>query len=428
MKFFHLFDNTKERDLLSRGSLWVGLGVGWVTLMLVGAAVFGINWGIDFAGGMEMQVKFEKPVKAEDLRLTLEELGFKKNQVQQYGSEADNEWLLRVERASSLTPAAIAAAQKSIEASLGKPVVLDFNATEGDRFRLVASFDGENPNDVFAQQAALNAQEEQIAKAIEQTELRLRRTVSKDGSDTTIDAIVREDVYQGKVKYIVQLQGVSNKVSKSLVEKFGQVEVRRVDFVDATVAAALKTDGIIALVLSLALILVYVAIRFDVFFAPGAIIALLHDPLGALAVYVIGRMEFDLPSVAALLTTVGYSISHTIVIYDRVRETMPAEPPEGLSHETVARVVNKACSDTLNRTINTTLTVLFTTVALFLFAHGSVRAFAACLSVGCVIGAYSSIFMAPTIYLWFRKRFYQAPLPDAAKHGLTREDRERGVV
>jgi preprotein translocase subunit SecF len=241
-----------------------------------------------------------------------------------------------------------------------------------------------------------------------------------------MDAIVRDEPYQGKVKYLVQLQGISDKVSKALSAKFGQVEVRRVDFVDATVAQELKSDGLLALIASLALILAYVAIRFDLFFAPGAVIALLHDPLGALAVYVIGRLEFDLPSVAALLTTVGYSISHTIVIYDRVRETMPAEPAGGHSYETVRKVVNKAVSDTLNRTINTTITVLFTTVAVWVFAGGSVRAFAACLTVGCVIGAYSSIFMAPSIYLWFRKNFYRPP--DNKKRGLTREDRERGVV
>lgn len=426
MKFFHIFDNTKERDLLSKGPVFVGAGFVFAVLMVLGSLAGGINWGIDFAGGMEMQVKFDKPVKAEDLRKTLVDLGFEKHQVQQYGTEADNEWLLRVERTSSLTPAVIEAAKKAIAAGVGKDIVLEFNAAEGDRIRLVVPFDGENPNDIQAQLAALNAQQAQIEKAIESTELRLRRTVAKDGSESTADAVVRDDVYQGKVKYIVQLQGISNKVSKKLTEIYGKVEVRRVDFVDATVAQELKTDGVIALVLSLALILVYVAIRFDIFFAPGAVIALLHDPLGALAVYVIGRMEFDLPSVAALLTTVGYSISHTIVIYDRVRETMPPEPPEGLGHDVVTKVVNKAVSDTLNRTINTTLTVLFTTVALWIFAHGSVRAFAACLSVGCVIGAYSSIFMAPTIYLWFRKRFYQAP--SGVKTGLTREDRERGVV
>jgi len=427
MKFFHLFDNTKERDLLSNGKMFVGVGVVFALAMLVGAVgVPGINWGIDFSGGMEMQVKFTKPVQGEDLRKTLEDLGFKKHQVQQYGGAKDNEWLLRVERTSSLTPEAIKSAESAIEAALGKDVTLDFSASEGDRFRMLAPFDGENANDAEAQLAALLAQQALIEKAIESTELRLRRTTDKDGVDSIADAIVRDDVYQGKVKYIIQLQGISNKVSKELIKKFGAAEVRRVDFVDATVAQELKTDGVIALVLSLVFILIYVAIRFDIFFAPGAVIALLHDPVGALAVYVIGRMEFDLPSVAALLTTVGYSISHTIVIYDRVRETMPPEPPEGLSHETVARVVNKAVSDTLNRTINTTMTVLFTTVALWIFAHGSVRAFAACLSVGCFIGAYSSIFMAPTIYLWFRKRFYQPPTGE--KVGLTREDRERGVV
>lgn len=425
MKFFHLFDNSKERDLLSKGHVFVWAGVIFASAMLIGSFVPGINWGIDFAGGMEMQVKFEKPVKAEDLRKTLEDLGFKKHQVQQYGADADNEWLLRVERASALTPAAIEAAERAIEAAVGGDVTVEFNASEGDRFRLTAPL-GVSDADVAAQLAAVEAQQKQIETAIESTELRLRRTTNKDGSTSTADAIVRDDVYQGKVKYLIQLQGISNKVSKQLTEQYGKVEVRRVDFVDATVAQELKTSGVIALVLSLALILVYVAIRFDVFFAPGAVIALLHDPIGALAVYVIGRMEFDLPSVAALLTTVGYSISHTIVIYDRVRETMPPEPPEGLAHETVVKVVNKAVSDTLNRTINTTLTVLFTTVALWAFAHGSVRAFAACLSVGCVVGAYSSIFMAPTIYLWFRKRFYQPP--SGEKVGITREDRERGVV
>ena len=160
---------------------------------------------------------------------------------------------------------------------------------------------------------------------------------------------MRDEPYQGKVKFLVQLQGISDKVSKAFSTKFGQVEVRRVDFVDATVAQELKTDGLVALFLTLALILAYVAIRFDLFFAPGAVIALLHDPLGALAVYVIGRMEFDLPSVAALLTTVGYSISHTIVIYDRVRETMPPEPTGGHSHETVRSVVNKAVSIRLGK-------------------------------------------------------------------------------
>jgi preprotein translocase subunit SecF len=98
--------------------------------MVVGAVgVPGINWGIDFSGGMEMQVKFKEPVQGEDLRKTLEELGFKKHQVQQHGGAKDNEWLLSVERTSSLRPA-IKSAEKAIEAALGKDVTLDFSASE----------------------------------------------------------------------------------------------------------------------------------------------------------------------------------------------------------------------------------------------------------------------------------------------------------
>lgn len=428
MKFFHIVDVTKERDFVSRGKLFVGLGVTFAIAMIIGLVVpGGINWGIDFAGGMEMQVKFSQPVKAADIRGSLEEMGFAKHQVQQYGATTDNEWLVRVERMSSLTPEMIASTDKALDEGLGADATIDFNAQEGDRFRVVVPVPTVE-GDAIALARALDAQQAQIASIVEdKAGLRLRRTLADDGKESTADAIVRDEPYQGKVKYLVQLQGISDKVSKALSAKFGQVEVRRVDFVDATVAEELKTDGLVALVLSLALILVYVALRFDMFFAPGAVIALLHDPLGALAVFVIGRMEFDLPSVAALLATIGYSISHTIVIYDRVRETMPAEPPGGLPFETVRHVVNKAVNDTLNRTINTTATTLFTTIGLWVFAGGSVKAFAATLTIGCLIGALSSLFMAPTIYLWFRKNFYRAPDPNA-KQGLTREDRERGVV
>ena len=424
MKFLHVFDTTKQRDWLSRGPLFVALGFAFSVLMLVGAGVFGINWGIDFAGGMEMQVKFSSVVKADDIRSTLVGLGFDKNQVQQYGSTDDNEWLLRVERMSSLSPENIASIDKMLDGALGVDARIEFRPEEGDRFTMLVPFAPAAEVDILAQQKLLEDQEALIATTLEdKSGFRLRRTIADDGKETTADAIVRDEAYQGTVKYLVQLQGISDKVKKELTAKFGAVEVRRVDFVDATVAQELKTDGVLALLISLALILVYVAIRFDMFFAPGAVIALLHDPLGALAVYVIGRMEFDLPSVAALLTTVGYSISHTIVIYDRVRETTPAGE---VSHQQLREIVNKAVNDTLNRTINTTTTTLFATISLWIFAGGAVRPFAACLTIGCAIGAYSSLFMAPTIYLWFRERFYS---PAAGKpKGLSREERERGVV
>lgn len=425
-KFLSLYDQSRERDLLKHGRYYVAAGVIWAAAMLLGMAVFGINWGIDFAGGMEMQIKLEQQAEPQRIRAALERLGFEKHQVQQYGATADNEWLVRVERVAAVTPEQLKAIEGALSAALGGDTKVEFDPRLGDRFHLSAAI-ADTGTDVAALQATLQDQQQKIVTAITSIpDVTLRKTRGPEGQLTTEGAVVRDEPYQGRVVYTVMLQGVADRVAKGLTAEIGTIEVRRVDFVDATVAEELKTDGLIALVLSLALILIYVAVRFDMFFAPGAVIALLHDPLGALAVYVVGRMEFDLPSVAALLTTVGYSISHTIVIYDRVRATMPATPPGGLDNATVRKVVNDAVNHTLNRTINTTLTVLFTSGAIWVLGHGSLRAFAACLTVGCAIGAYSSAFMAPTFYLWLRERFYQAPTED--KRGLTREDRARGVV
>lgn len=426
-KFLYWFNPSKQRNLIGRGRMFVLIGFGFALLNLALIPVLGINWGIDFAGGTEMQVKFSQAVRAEQIRDVLEAEGFEKNQVQQYGKDTDNEWLVRIERLTTLTDQRITELKGVFDTALGVPVRIDFHQHEGDRFFVHVDAPKDAP-DALTMARLLDEQQKKLADAVEGPgQLRLRRTRVADGApETTADAIVRDEPYQGKVKYLVQLQGVSDKVAKGLSAKLGQLEVRRVDFVDATVAEGLKTDGLLALVISMVLIAVYVAMRFDAFFAPGALIALMHDPIGALCVYTIGRMDFDLPSVAAMLTIIGYSIDNTIVIYDRVRETMPASTTP-LSHEQVKEVVNKAVNDTLNRTVNSVTATLFTSVSLWIFTEGAVKTFAACLSIGILIGAYSSILMAPVIYLWFRKTFFN-PTVTTTGSGPTREERERGIV
>jgi preprotein translocase subunit SecF len=428
MKFFYLFDPKKPRDLVSKGRLFVLAGFSFAILNLFLIPIVGIPWGIDFAGGTEMQVKFGQPVKADDIRDVLKQQGFDKNQVQQYGTPADNEWLVRIERITSLTDEKVQEIAGTLEQALGEKPRVEFNAHEGDRFFVTVTAPQGTAEDPLAGIRAMDEIERKIGDTIEEhSGVRLRRTrISDEQPESTRDAIVRDEPYQGKVRYLVQLQGVADKVAKALSAKFGQVEIRRVDFVDAQVAEQLKTNGLLALLIALGLILVYVAVRFDIYFAPGALIALIHDPIGALCVYTIGRLDFDLPSVAAMLTVIGYSINNTIVIYDRVRETTPASTTP-LSHEQMTAVVKKAVSDTLNRTVNSTLTTIATTVSVFVFTDGAVRTFAACLTVGILVGALSSTLMAPGIYLFFRKTFFQ---PDAVptKSGPTKEERERGIV
>ena len=296
--------------------------------------------------------------------------------------------------------------------------------------------------------AKMRAYERQIAlltKIIDGKGVKLRRTKNDEGVVGTEDAIKKTgESYKGVVKYLVMFQGISVDIERALAKKYGGADwekclgnakekpatcpdIRRIDFVDAQVAEGLQTDGLMSVLMALLLILIYVAIRFDLFFAPGAVIALVHDAIGALALFAFGRLEFDQPSIAALLTVVGYSINNTIVIYDRIRETVPTDTKRPLSDDDVASYVNRAINDTFSRTINTSLTTLCASVALAVFAGGVVQNFAIVLSVGIILGALSSTFLAPATYLWFRKNF-QNPEQTKAQGGLSREDKARGVV
>lgn len=283
--------------------------------------------------------------------------------------------------------------------------------------------------EVVLQERALEAQEARLAELLDtESGAKLRRTRAAGETEaSTKDALMRDEPYQGMVKYTVQFRGVGVDIERALKERFGEAEIRRTEFVDAQVAKQLQTDGLLALLTALLGILVYVAVRFDFFFSPGAVIALINDALGAMLLFTVARVEFELPSVAALLTVVGYSINSTIVIYDRIRETVPKDTKQPLTEEQVKGYVNKAINDTFSRTINTTLTTLFASLALFFFAGGVVRNFAAVLSVGITLGAFSSTFLAPAIYLYFRKNF-EKPEAHRQKAGLTREDKARGVV
>ena len=233
------------------------------------------------------------------------------------------------------------------------------------------------------------------------------------------------------VLYNIHFISVSDKIRQALEQKFGQAEIRRVEFVDSQVSKQLRTDGTLAVFYAILAILIYIAIRFDIFFSPGAVVALLQDTFGAFLVFVIFRYEFDLPSVAALLTVVGVSINNTIIVYDRIRETLPTTKDEDLDDQTLTACVNKAVNDTLSRTINTTLTTLFCSISLWIFAGGVIKSFAIVLTVGLALGAFSSTFAAPATYLFLKKYFGKRPanaLLGKSKSGYTRADRDKGIV
>jgi len=439
MKFVKFFDPKKEIDFVGKFPRAMMLNAAIPLISLLGISVLGINWGIDFVGGTEMQVKFDKDIPAQEIRDVLASINFDKNQVQTYGAVENHEMLIRVERLSAIKASDV----KNFKALLlqhfslsdgDESFSVSINENAGDRIKVSLPLPQiKSPDDLIMLKNALNTQQASLAQALDTNSgFKLRRTKEVGETKTNFDnAIIRSEPENGKVSYVVQFMGISDKISAALTKKFGKVVVRRTEFVDSQVSKQLRTDGALAVIYALLAIMIYIAIRFDILFSPGAIVALLHDTMGALLVFVIGRFEFDLPSIAALLTIVGYSINNTIVIYDRIREIMPYNPKKPLSDEQVGTYVNKAINETLSRTINTSLTTLFASVSIWLLAGGVIRSFGLVLSVGIIFGAFSSMFAAPATYLFLRRRFSNKQKEGESATGTTghsREDRARGVV
>jgi preprotein translocase subunit SecF len=197
------------------------------------------------------------------------------------------------------------------------------------------------------------------------------------------------------------LNEISDAVKKALTTAFGQsVEVLRIESVGSRVSGDLRRKGLLAVSFSTLLMGSYIALRFDLRFGLGAVIALTHDVLVVVGALTLTQMPFDLSVLAALLTVVGYSVHDTIIVSDRVRENM-----RKLRRETLANVINRSLNETLSRTIITSGTALLVLFALFLIGGHVIRPFAFTLIVGFITGTYSSIYIAAPVVLYFEKRF-----------------------
>ena len=192
----------------------------------------------------------------------------------------------------------------------------------------------------------------------------------------------------------------------------GDVEVRRTEFVGPQMGDELREQGGLAMLLSLFLVMLYVAFRFQFKFALGAVIALVHDVIITLGFFSVTGMEFNLTVLAAVLTIIGYSINDTIVIFDRIRENF-----RKLRRAGPVEVVNISLTETLERTIATAGTVMLTVIALAVFGGDMIFGFAVAMIVGVTAGTYSSVYMAAaaTLMLGVTKEDLLIPVKEGAE-------------
>ena len=192
---------------------------------------------------------------------------------------------------------------------------------------------------------------------------------------------------------------IVDRLIRALGNEIGEVEVQRVEFVGPRVGSELRRDGITALAIACVLVLMYIAFRFSPRFAPGAVIALVHDVGITAGIFVIFGLEFDLRVLAALLAIMGYSLNDTIIIYDRIRENMALRTKHDL-----VDLLNRSVNQTLARTVLTSGTTFVALMALLFLGGEVIRPFAIAMSIGIVVGTYSSVFIAAPTLLWLETR------------------------
>ena len=173
-----------------------------------------------------------------------------------------------------------------------------------------------------------------------------------------------------------------------------KVSLRRSEFVGPAVGEELTNQGGLGMLTALAVVLVYIALRFQMKFAIGAVVALFHDVIIILGVFSITRWDFDLTVLAALLAVIGYSLNDTIVVADRIRENF-----RRVRRGTSIEIINTSLNQTLGRTVVTSLTTLLVLITLYLLGGALIRGFAVGLIIGVVVGTYSSVYIAANVMI-----------------------------
>lgn len=229
---------------------------------------------------------------------------------------------------------------------------------------------------------------------------------SLDGLSIPLSSVQSIGAEEGK-EFLIKVQteqGDLNKVSQEVktvvATKFGaeNVEILKNDIVGPKAGAQLRNSAFQAMAWALLAIMVYLSLRFDFKYAPGAIAALLHDVLFMTGMFILTQKEFTLQIVAALLAIIGYSVNDTVVIYDRVRELENDNPNVEMN-----TILNRAINETMSRTILTAGTVFIVCTCMYVFGGQVIEDFAFAMVLGTISGTYSTIFIASPITIWLDK-------------------------
>jgi preprotein translocase subunit SecF len=380
------FKPGRQFDFMRVRWFWIPFSLFLVLASTVLSFYPGPNYGTDFRGGTEVEVAFTKPIDAAKVRRAVEESGFTSPDVVQVKDvHNDNHFLIRVPDVS----------------------VVDDASKEKLKSALCLT---EDPKAPVSNEAACPP----TARATEvKFSLGGDKILSRYDTDPDIAKIkeqirsvagINPQVTNPRDHRVeIQLQSKGDQLMDGIRSKLGADTVPdralRVEWAGPKASKQLRDSARNSVALAIVFIMLYLAFRFDLRFAPGVVIACIHDAMVVIGAFVVLRKEVTLSTISAVLTIVGYSMNDTVVVYDRIRENLAKHRGKSF-----ANIINISVSETLSRTILTSGATLLSILAFFVWGTGVIKDLALAMVIGIVAGTYSSIYVAAPLTEWIDTR------------------------
>jgi preprotein translocase subunit SecF len=377
-------------DFMKYRKFWISISLALIAVFFFAYFFIHLHLGIDFQGGTQLTLRFRAQPQVDQLRSLLAAAGMGEAEIQRFDQESLREVIIK----TAVTKGTEEGSRELVVAALnrrfnqGQAGKLDLNLAGADRIaQLLAAEDPDRLGTAAA--AAAGGAAQPLARpqqgpypALADALIAERR---KDGLFADWNAVARTPKLSPAALAALERQAF-----------IGDYAVLGVENVGPQIGQELRRQGILAVIMSLVGMLGYIGLRFELRFGIGAVMASIHDVLITLGLFILMGFEFNLTTIAAFLTLVGYSTNDTVVIFDRVRENMRKNRRKPL-----IEVMNESINQTLSRTIMTSGLTMLTVAALLALGGDVLRGFAFVMTVGIIVGTYSSVYIAsPFTLLW----------------------------
>ncbi len=386
-----LFKPGKVYDFMGMRRFWIILSASLVVISTILVWVPGPNYGTDFRGGTELEVAFTKAISSNGVREAVTGAGFSDPDVVEVKDDKNpNRFLIRVQEVSVVDDASKDALRKSL-CLTDDPTKAASDACPANARATEVKFSA--GGDKISARYDTDPDVATIKKQVESVpNMKLRV------SPTNPQVINPRDH-----RVEVQLQSKGDQLMDGMRQKLGADTVPehalRVEWVGPKAGKQLRDSARNSVAIAIVFIMLYLAFRFDLRFAPGVVLACIHDAMVVIGVFIALHKEITLSTIAAVLTIVGYSMNDTVVVYDRIRENLGK-----YRGRTFRDVINLSVSETLSRTVLTSGATMLSVLAFFIWGTGIIKDFALAMVVGIIAGTYSSIYVAAPLTEWIDAR------------------------